>query len=215
MQNSTKVHKDEKFWNRIALRYSKQPLSDEESYQKELVKTREYFRPDTEVLEIGCGTGSTAILHAAYVKHILATDLSSKMIEIAQAKIDANGIKNITLEKSAIDELHVDDGSVDVVLGLSILHLVEDKEAVIKSVFRMLRPGGVFVTRTVCLEDTAMRLLKYILPVGKLFGLMPMVNFFTVKQLVDAIIDAGFVIDYQWDQGKNKPLFIVAKRPNE
>ena len=75
-----------KFWDRIADRYSKQPIADEAAYEKKLRITREYFRPDMEVLEIGCGTGSTAIVHAPYVKHIQAIDLSSKMIEIAHAK---------------------------------------------------------------------------------------------------------------------------------
>jgi cyclopropane fatty-acyl-phospholipid synthase-like methyltransferase len=57
-----------KFWDRIAERYSKQPVADEAAYQKKLQVTREYFRPDMEVLEFGCGTGSTAIAHAPYVE---------------------------------------------------------------------------------------------------------------------------------------------------
>ena len=81
-----------KFWDKIAERYSKRPIADEVAYQKKLQVTREYFRPDMEVLELGCGTGSTAILHAPYVKHILAIDISSKMIDIAQAKADAKSV---------------------------------------------------------------------------------------------------------------------------
>ena len=67
------------FWNKRADKYSKQPVPDEDAYRKKLEKTREYFRPDMDVLEIGCGTGSTAIAHAPYVRHILATDFSSRM----------------------------------------------------------------------------------------------------------------------------------------
>ena len=77
------------FWDKIAERHSKQPIADEATYQKKLQVTREYFQPDMEVLEFGCGTGSTAIIHAPYVKHIHAIDISSKMIEIAQGKADA------------------------------------------------------------------------------------------------------------------------------
>ena len=83
-----------KFWDNIAERYSKQPIADEATYQKKLQVTREYFQPDMEVLEFGCGTGSTAILHAPYVKHIRAIDFSSKMIEIAQGKAEAQNIEN-------------------------------------------------------------------------------------------------------------------------
>lgn len=75
-----------KFWDKIAEKYSKQPIADEAAYQKKLQVTQEYFKPDMEVLELGCGTGSTAIIHAPYVKHIRAIDISSKMIEIAQGK---------------------------------------------------------------------------------------------------------------------------------
>ena len=55
-----------KFWGKIADRYAKQPITDEATYQKKLQVTREYFQPEMEVLEFGCGTGSTAILHAPY-----------------------------------------------------------------------------------------------------------------------------------------------------
>ena len=38
------------------------------------------------LLELGCGTGSTTITHAPYVKYILAIDISSKKIDLAQGK---------------------------------------------------------------------------------------------------------------------------------
>ena len=72
-----------KFWDKIADRYAKQPIADEAAYQKKLQVTRDYFRSDMEVLEIGCGTGSTAILHAPYVKHIRAIDFSTNMLAMA------------------------------------------------------------------------------------------------------------------------------------
>lgn len=84
-----------------------------------------------EVLEIGCGTGSTAITHATSVKHIHAIDISSKMIEIVQGKADAGKIENITFERSTIDEHSLPDQSLDAVLGLSILHLLGNWEEVI------------------------------------------------------------------------------------
>ena len=85
-----------KFWDKIAARYSKRPIADDAAYQKKLQVTHEYFRPDMEAMEFGCGTGSTAIVHAPYVKHIQAIDISSKMIEIAQGKADAKNIENVT-----------------------------------------------------------------------------------------------------------------------
>ena len=200
-----------RFWDRIAERYSKRPISDEAAYQKKLQVTHEYFQPNMEVLEFGCGTGSTAITHAPYVKHILAIDISSKMIEIAQGKADAKNVENVTFEHSSIDELSVPDQSLDAVLGLSILHLLDNKEDVIAKVHEVLKPGGIFVTSTACLGDT-MKFFKIIAPIGKFVGLMPLVKVFTKKELEDSLTDAGFEIDYQWQPGKGKAVFIVAKK---
>ena len=97
------------FWNKVAAGYSKQPIADEAAYQKKLQVTREYFQPNMKVLEFGCGTGSTAIAHAPYVQHIQAIDFSSNMIEIAQAKAEAQNIQNVTFEPASIDDLSVPD----------------------------------------------------------------------------------------------------------
>jgi ubiquinone/menaquinone biosynthesis C-methylase UbiE len=199
-----------KFWDKIAERYSKQPIADEAAYQKKLQVTREYFQPDMEVLEFGCGTGSTAITHAPYVKHIQAIDISSKMIEIAQGKADAKNVENVTFHQSTISEFSVADQTFDAVLGLSILHLLDNKEEVIAKVHKMLKPGGIFVTSTACIGDTMMRFLMVIVPIGKLFGLI--LKVFTTKELEDSLTDAGFEIDYQWQPGKGDGVFIVAKK---
>jgi ubiquinone/menaquinone biosynthesis C-methylase UbiE len=204
-----------KFWDKIAERYSKRPIADEAAYQEKLKVTREYFRPDMEVLELGCGTGSTAIAHAPYVKHIQAIDISLKMIEIAQGKADARNIENVTFKRATIDEFSVPDRTLDAVLGLSILHLLENKDEVISRVYKMLKPGGIFVTSTACIGD-AMKFFeigfKIVAPIGKFLGLMPLVKVFTTRELKDSLTDAGFKIDYQWQPGKNKAVFIVAKK---
>lgn len=206
------MHQLNKFWDKHAERYAKSPVADEESYQRKLQVTREYFKPEMEVLEFGCGTGSTAITHAPYVKHIQAIDVSPKMLEIAQGKADANDVKNITFERSSIDEFSVSDQTFDAVLGLSILHLLENKEEVISKVHKMLKPGGVFVSSTVCLGDTKLKLIKFVAPVGKLFGLLPLLKVFTAKELEDSLTRADFEIDHRWQPGKGGALFIVAKK---
>ncbi len=200
-----------KFWDKIAQRYSKRPVADVAAYQKKLQVTREYFQPDMEVLEFGCGTGSTAIVHAPYVKHIHAIDVSSKMIDIAQGKADAAKVTNVTFACSSIEEFSTSDQTLDAVLALSILHLLENKEAAIAKVYSMLKPGGVFVTSTACLGDT-MKYIKLIAPIGEFFGLMPLVKVFTTRELEDSLTDAGFQIDYRWQPGKGKAVFIVAKK---
>jgi len=205
------LNQSKRFWDKVAERYSKRPVVDEAAYQKKLKLTREYFRPNMDVLEFGCGTGSTAIAHAPYVNHIHAIDISSKMIEIAQDKADAENIENVTFEQSTIEELGAAGQFLDAILGLSILHLLDNKEEVIARVHRMLKPGGIFVTSTMCLGDT-MKFLKFIAPIGRFFGLMPLVKVFKAQELEDSLTDAGFEVDYQWQSDKGKAVFIVAKK---
>lgn len=200
-----------RFWDFIAKRYARSPVADEAAYQKKLEITRGYLQPDMEMLEFGCGTGSTAIVHAPYVKHIRATDISRKMLNIAQAKVDAADITNITFERVDIDELEAGDGTYDVILGMSILHLLRDKEAVIGKVHRMLKPDGIFVSSTACLGDT-MAFLKYIGPIGHALGLLPLVKVFTIEELVDSLTNGGFAVERQWQPDKGKAVFIVARK---
>ena len=49
-----------KFWDKTAEKYSQQPIANQEAYEVKLDLMREYFTPDTKLLEFGCGTGSTA-----------------------------------------------------------------------------------------------------------------------------------------------------------
>lgn len=200
-----------KFWDKLAERYSKKPVADEEAYQQKLQVTRKYLQPDMVLLEFGCGTGSTAIAHASYVTQILATDISAKMIEIAQAKADAGEVKNVTFKQAAIDDFSADDQTFDAVMGHSILHLVEDRDAVIAKVHKMLKPGGIFISNTACLGDR-MKFFKVIGPIGKFLGLMPMVKVITTRELVDSLSGAGFEIDHQWKPDKAVSVFIVAKK---
>ena len=201
-----------KFWDKIADKYSKQPIADEKSYQKKLKVTQEYFKANMEVLEFGCGTGGTAIIHAPFVNHIRAIDISEKMIAIAKGKAEAENINNITFEQLTIEQLKVEDNTYDAVLGLSILHLLEDKESAIAKVYSMLKSGGIFVTSTTCMGDT-MSWFKLIGPIGKMLGFFPLVRVFTAQHLIESLTTAGFMIDYQWQPSKDKAIFILAKKP--
>jgi 2-polyprenyl-3-methyl-5-hydroxy-6-metoxy-1,4-benzoquinol methylase len=145
------------------------------------------------------------------VKHILAIDYSSKMIEIAQGKADAEKIGNITFKSATIEPFSLPDQGWDAVLGHNVLHLLENKEEVIGRVHEMLEPGGVFVTSTACLGDMTV-LFRIIAPIGRVLGFFPSVKVFTIAELEDSLTDAGFELDYKWQPGKNKPVFIVAKK---
>jgi hypothetical protein len=75
----------------------------------------------------------------------------------------------------------------------------------------MLKPGGVFVSSTACIADV-MNIFRIVVPVGRFLRLIPLVKVFTTKDLEASLTNAGFIIDYQWQPGKNKAVFIVAKK---
>ena len=202
---------DARFWDRIAEKYAKKPVENEENYQRKLKGTQDYFRPDMEVLELGCGTGSTALVHAPHVHHIRATDISSKMIEIARGKAADAGVDNVTFDVTSVEDLDVPDASLDAVLALSVMHLVRDKDATMAKIHKMLKPGGLFVTSTPCLGDT-MKWLKLVGPIGAALGLIPKVTIMTKDEWLKSLAPAGFAIDYQWQPEKSIGVFAVAKK---
>jgi len=80
-------------------------------------------------------------------------------------------------------------------------------------VSRILKPGGIFVSSTVCLGASYMRFIKFLVPLGKLVGLMPDVFVLTEEQWVKEIEGAGFTIEVQWHHGMhNMSVFIVARK---
>lgn len=74
------------FWDRVAKRYAAQPVSDPAAYEVTLSRTASYLRADQTILELGCGTGNTAVTLAPNVAQMLATDFSAKMIEFGQER---------------------------------------------------------------------------------------------------------------------------------
>ena len=201
---------EDRFWDRMAERYARQPIADVAAYQRKLQVTRDYLRPDMEVLEFGCGTGGTAILHAPHVRHIRAIDFSEAMLAIARDKASAAGVDNVHFERADITSFDAPEASFDVVLGLSILHLLADKDAVIAKVFHLLKPGGVFISSTTCIGDT-MGAFKFIAPIGKAIGLLPQLDVMTRAELAASLTGAGFAIEQQWQLGRGKAVFIVAR----
>lgn len=199
------------FWNKLADKYAQRPIADEASYEKKLEITRKHLRPGMEVLEIGCGTGSTAIAHAPYVGHIRATDLSTRMVEIARDKAKAAAIDNVSFDASSVEGLDVSDASLDAVMAHNILHLLENWERAIAEIHRMLKPGGVFVSSTACIRDM-MFLFRLIVPVGRALRLFPLVKVFSVAELTGKLEKTGFEIEYEWQPKKNAAVFIVCRK---
>lgn len=203
---------DARFWDRIADRYAKQPVADAAAYETKLRVTQSYLEPEMELLEFGCGTGTTAIAHAPHVRHILGTDLSERMVEIARDKAKAAGVSNVTFRCVDFASLDEGDARYDAVLGMSVLHLLADHGDAIQSVHRLLRPSGLFITSTPCLSDSY-SYLRLVAPIAKWAGFFPpVVRFFSERELVASLTGRGFEILHHWKPGKKAAVFIVARK---
>ncbi|MBY8977765.1 methyltransferase domain-containing protein [Rhodobacteraceae bacterium NNCM2] len=212
-QPPVRIDRTTRFWDRIADRYAKKPVADEAAYQEKLRIARIFLSPEMEVMEFGCGTGSTALAQAPFVRHIHAYDISSKMIEICKRKATEAAITNVTFRQASLDDLDFPEGRFDAVFGHSVLHLLDDRDKAIAAVFRMLKPGGVFVSGTACLGDR-MAFFKLIAPIGRALGLLPLLRVFTRQELLDSLTGAGFTLEDQTQRGKGVSVFVVARKPD-
>jgi SAM-dependent methyltransferase len=210
----TSTSYQQKFWDKHSKSYANKPIKYPLSYQKKLKRTQQYLNQSSKVLEIGCGTGMTAIKHSGYAKHIVATDYSEKMIDIAQArKVDSN-IHNI--------DFHLIDafsacalGRFDMILALSLFHLVDEREALLKQIFNSLEAGGTFVSSTHCFEQRSKRLIKAVNWISTTFKKTPYCHIFSISQWMEALRNAGFRVIESWQSEEDFSIFIVCEKPFE
>jgi SAM-dependent methyltransferase len=97
------------------------------------------------VLDLGSGAGLDVLLSARRVSpggHAYGVDMTDEMLELANRNRDRARVKNATFMKGSIDSVPLPEGSVDVVISNCVINLAEDKGAVLKEAFRVLRPGG-------------------------------------------------------------------------
>jgi ubiquinone/menaquinone biosynthesis C-methylase UbiE len=209
---------DARFWDRIARKYAADPIKDMEGYERTLERTRHYLRAGDTVLELGCGTGTTALKLAPHVSRLLATDLSAEMIAIAQEKAAARAGDNAEFAVAVPERAPWPDGAFDAVLAFNLWHLVADRAAALAHVHRVLKPGGLLVSKTPCLGEMN-PLIRLAVPVMQLFGKAPYVAIFSADALQREIEAAGFAIVERARHGsgrKEEPrIFLVARKAGD
>ena len=99
------------------------------------------------VLDLGSGGGLDVLLSAKRVApggHAYGVDMTDEMLDLANRNMERSSVTNATFLKGTIEDVPLPEASVDVVISNCVINLAEDKGAVIKEAFRVLRPGGRF-----------------------------------------------------------------------
>lgn len=209
------IESDARFWDRSSRRYAGSAVADPDGYEQTIRCTRLHLQPDARVIELGCGTGTTALRLADAVSSYLATDLSSEMIAIAETKLTASSVENLSFRVAAAEDLIDQADRFDAVLGFNFLHLVRDLPSTLHSIHRLLKPGGLFISKTPCLGDMRPLLRWLLLPVMRAVRLAPHTSSFGQAGLEQRIVEAGFHIilrETHASTGNDRRPYIVATK---
>ncbi len=202
---------DVRFWDTIAAGYAARPVEDPAAFDRKIAVMQAAIAPTDTVLDVGCGTGSLALRLAPGARHVHGLDVSPEMMRIAREK--AANVQNVTFHTGTLDDATFPEGSLDAVSACSILHLVDDRDDMLARIYRLLKPGGFFVTSTVCLGESWIPYAP-ILTVARWLGKAPAVTIFSKQALAESITRAGFVGLEAPDVGaKPEIAFFVARRP--
>ncbi len=97
------------------------------------------------VVDLGSGGGIDVLLAAQQVGptgYVYGVDMTDEMLAVARANAERAGAENVEFRKGVIEEIPLEDASVDVVISNCVINLSPDKPAVLAEAFRVLAPGG-------------------------------------------------------------------------
>jgi SAM-dependent methyltransferase len=103
------------------------------------------LNPGETVLDLGSGGGIDCFLAARQVGpegRVIGVDMTPAMLKKAETSRQRLGVDNVEFRQGYIEQLPVDDESIDIIMSNCVINLSPDKPAVFREALRALRPGG-------------------------------------------------------------------------
>ncbi|MCB9306623.1 MAG: arsenite methyltransferase [Lewinellaceae bacterium] len=114
-----------------------------------------HIRPGDTVLDLGSGAGNDCFVARAETGpegKVIGVDFTPAMIRKARLNAEKRGFNNVEFREGDIEDLPLNDASVDVVVSNCVLNLVPDKKKVFAEIARALHPGGHFSISDIVLK---------------------------------------------------------------
>ena len=149
------------------------------------------MQPGETVLDLGSGAGLDCFLAAEQVGAtgaVVGVDFTQDMIDKANENAAKLGLDNVSFKHGDIEDLPLQDETVDVIISNCVINLAPDKDAVFREAFRVLRTGGRLMVSDIVLTRpaTEAEMQDFALLTGCISGSLPDTEY------ADTVRRAGF-----------------------